>query len=230
MYTNSNLAKKMNYQTSIAASVLLQCKTVVEKEDFVSTGILTYAEGDVIEVEIAEYKLFDLGKPVKLTVYSKAGIYVFHTMVVAKDRGAIMVLNPPDNRKKFKEQRETTRVQVDCKGILLRDHASKDNPDNEPIALSLKNISLSGMGLAVYAYEPIPVGSQMSVRVDIGFPLTCRVEIIRCEFIGQGHYYGVRMLSLTSEQTSAIRAFIVKTQTVTYFSKKKDDASKAAEE
>ena len=68
-------------------SILVHCRTVVEKKDYVSTGILTYAEGDMVEVEIGDYQLFDLGTIVKLTIYTPAGIFMFNTTVIAKDEG-----------------------------------------------------------------------------------------------------------------------------------------------
>ncbi|MFD2615629.1 PilZ domain-containing protein [Paenibacillus gansuensis] len=222
-------SKKTNYQSEIAASVLLDCKTVVEKDDFVSTGVLTYAEGDIVEVEIAEYKLFKLGSPVKLTIYSPAGIHVFHSTVIARHNGAIMVINPPENKRKFRDKRESPRVPADRKGHFKSPHESTLFSKGEPVALQLKNVSLSGMGLTVFDYDRLPAGTRLDLTLDIGFTLECPVEVVRCEPLQQGFYYGVQLLDLTPEQSQGLRAFILRSQAETYFKTKEVERDKREE-
>ena len=48
--------------------VLIDSRAVLGKDDFVATGVLTYAQGDIIEIELPEYDVFQLGDKVKMTV------------------------------------------------------------------------------------------------------------------------------------------------------------------
>lgn len=210
------------------SGILLNSRTVVEKRDFVSTGILSYAEGDILEVEISDYKAFDLGDTVKLTVYSPGGIYTFQSTVVAKDHGAIMVINPPQNRNRFTEKRENPRVDVNQEGFLL----SIQEPDagiqvlKEQVALEVQNISVSGVGFILPHDMKLSTHALADVRLNLGFEMPCQLEIIRHDPMENGNYYGARYVDIASDKANALRAFVLKKQVENRFSSKRDDFKK----
>jgi c-di-GMP-binding flagellar brake protein YcgR len=205
------------------AGVLLHSRTVVEKKDFVSTGLLSYAEGDILEVEIPEYKIFDLGDSVKLSVYSAAGIYTFQSTVVAKDNGALIVINPPQNRRRFIEKRENPRIEVNEKGTLhsiISTQTNEKQPFGAGVGLTVHNISVSGLGFAIKEDLDLGQSTVIEADLDLGFKMPCVAEIVRREKIEVGYYYGARYMEMEPDKANSLRAFVLKKQVESYFSKK----------
>ncbi|MNI07572.1 PilZ domain protein [compost metagenome] len=213
------------------ASVMIDSKTVVEKKEYVATGVLTYALGDIIEIEIPQFSVFNLGDKIKITVYSKTGIFVFESTVVAKDNGSLIILNPPENRRKFIEKREYARVDVNHTGYLhrMQDNAKRREQRFEaPIDFMINNISMSGIGFTLNYDLHLNHQSQLEVELDLGFKLTCVAEIVRAESKQTGIYYGVRYLDLPKEQSNPLRGFILRNQVETYFVQKKEEKHRQA--
>jgi c-di-GMP-binding flagellar brake protein YcgR len=211
--------------------ILINCETVVEKEGFVSTGVLTYVFGDIIEIEIPQYDVFKLGDKAKITVYSKSGLFVFETTVVAKEYGSLIVINPPENRKRFSEKREFPRIPVKSKGVLRALSDPKRNQKQsfaEPIDFALENISMNGLGFSLALDVGINSESHLEVELDLGFPLSVVTQIVRKEKLDSGTYYGAEYIEVPREKTNALRAFILKNQVEMYFVKKRDDKHKKA--
>jgi c-di-GMP-binding flagellar brake protein YcgR len=204
------------------SGILLNSRTVVEKKEFVSTGILTYAEGDIVEIEMSEYKAFDLGDVVKLTVYSPGGIYTFQSTVVAKDDGALMVINPPHNQKRFAEKRENPRVSVSHNGQLLAVHHGNGQEEELPeeLLLDIRNVSVSGLGFYLQSEVKLDTSMTAEVKLDFGFEVDCKLEIIRSEPGETGVYYGARYVDMPFEKANALRAFVLKKQVEQHFSAK----------
>jgi c-di-GMP-binding flagellar brake protein YcgR len=211
--------------------ILINCETVVEKEDFVSTGVLTYIFGDIIEIEIPQYDVFKLGDKAKVTVYSKSGLFVFETTVVAKEYGSLIVINPPENRKRFTEKREFPRISVKNKGVL---HALSDPKRNqkqsfaEPITVALENISMNGLGFSLALDLGINSESHLEMELDLGFSLSVVTQIVRKEKKDSVTYYGAEYVEVSKDKTNTLRAFILKTQVEMYFVKKREDKHKKA--
>jgi c-di-GMP-binding flagellar brake protein YcgR len=212
---------------------LIDSKTVVEKKDFVSTGVLTYVMGDIIEVEISQFDVFKLGDSVKLTIYSKTGLFVFDTTVIAKADGSLIVLNPPENQRKFIEKRETPRVSVESRGLLNVAGVSSNTNKlsfEEPIHFLLDNISMIGLGFTLADEIEINLQSRMEVELHLGFSMPCVIQIVRKVKHPAGVYYGAKYVELPKDKTTALRAFILKNQVETYFLKKHEDTHKDAVE
>lgn len=205
--------------------ILLQSRIMVEKKDFVSTGILTYAEGDIIEIEISEYKAFELGDKVKLTVYSPGGVYVFESTVVAKDHGALMVINPPSNQSRFAEKREHPRVKVNQSGVIvsIKETRGVERLLQNKVELTVHNLSISGLGFTVLENIGLDTNSTVNVALDLGFTLQCAAEIIRSETTPEGYYYGARYVDLTPDKANSLRAFILKMQVESHYTLKKEE-------
>lgn len=217
------------------ADVMIDSKAMLSKDDYVATGVLTYALGDIIEVELPEYDKFSLGDKCKMTVYTKSGLFVMETTVVAKEQGSVIVLNPPENRRKFTEKREFPRVDVKNEGLLfgLQDKYKRNKHQfDEPIRFSIKNISVNGLGFTIHENvmleKVIQKQSQLEVELILGFLVPCTMEIVRQEKTANGWYYGASFIRVPEEKTNALRGFILKNQIETYFVQKRDHATKKA--
>ncbi len=217
------------------ADVMIDSKAMLSKEDFVATGVLTYALGDIIEVELPEYHVFALGDKCKMTVYTKSGLFVMDTVVVAKEQGSLIVLNPPENRRKFTEKREFPRVDVKNEGLLFalqdRNKRLKHHFDT-PIRFSIKNLSINGLGFTIsenaMLEKVIQKNSQLEVELILGFLVPCTMEIVRQEKTNDGYYYGASFVSIPDEKTNALRGFILKNQIETYYIQKQENETKKA--
>ncbi|GGG26455.1 flagellar brake protein [Paenibacillus abyssi] len=206
--------------------ILLDSKVVVEKKSYVSTGVLTYVLGDFIEVEMPQFDEFRLGEQVKLIVYTKSGMFVFESTVVAKDKGSLIIINPPSNQKKFIEKREHPRVSTAHTGLLHAVHHFNHNsrlPMEVPVHFAVNNISMGGLGIVLEDDLGFQKISRLEMELDLGFSLRCLTEIIRSENSAQGTFYGVRYIDLSKEETCALRAFILKIQVEDYYKQKKQD-------
>ncbi|MEX2459721.1 MAG: PilZ domain-containing protein [Paenibacillaceae bacterium] len=207
-------------------SILVHCRTVVEKKDYVSTGILTYAEGDMVEIEIGDYHVFDLGNIVKLTIYTPAGIFMFNTTVIAKDEGFLILINPPENRRKFSEKRKEMRVEVERHGALYGHWLQGDQEKkifSQPIKVLVSNISQTGIGFIMQSNLKLNQGEHVDIAVDIGVKLTCKAEIKRMDETAAGTLYGGEIKDISAEHNKALRAFVLKSQVLHRSTHKKVD-------
>lgn len=210
-------------------SVLVHCRTVVEKKDYVSTGVLTYAEGDMVEVEIGDFQLFALGSIVKLTVYTPAGMFMFNTTVIAKEEGYLILINPPENKRKFLDKRKETRVEMNQIGHIcgLWTIGSKEKLALvKPIIIAVKNISQCGIGLTVIGELTLSAGEHIEITADIGITINCVVKIIRKDLIGDEIQYGAEIVNIPNEQNIALRAYILKSQVELRSSLKRTETQK----
>ncbi|WP_276357803.1 PilZ domain-containing protein [Cohnella caldifontis] len=194
--------------------ILLHCRTVVESQNFVTTGLMTHVEGELFEVEISEYDAFELGEKVKLTVYTPAGIQSFPSNVFAKYEGAIALIQPPEMHKRFHEKREHPRVEV--KGSLrIMDIVDKDGQSKtleEPLEVPLKNISVSGLGFQVPDMPELFRSAKLKASVALGFEFSCELEIVRREKQEDGVECGAVMRVLEPEMMRPLRALILRQQ------------------
>lgn len=206
-------------KNKIESSVsLVHSRTVIESGDYVSTGVLSYIEGDIIEIEISEYLRFHLGHAVKLTIYSPVGVQLVQTTIVAKDEGVLIVLNPPSFRQKFVDRRAEPRIDVQHVG-WIRPKAdqlfSLSNEGDETsaasnIPLEILNISMSGVGFLYKHQTKLAAGMQLGLQLELGTTIACQAEIIRFELWESGLYYGAKFTLFPDEKIGALRAFILK--------------------
>lgn len=212
-------------------NILIDCKAVVERKDFLSTGVLTYAQGDIIEIEIPQYEAFRLGDKVKVIIYTKTGMFVFDSAIIAKELGSLIILNPLENRKKFSEKREEARIDIQQNGFLrgLNDMARKrKHIFDEPIGIAVNNISMSGVGFMLSNDIGLIEKAHLEIELDLGFIIPCVAEIMRREVTAEGYYYGVRYVDIQQDKLNALRGFILKNQIETYFVRKKEEMHRKA--
>jgi c-di-GMP-binding flagellar brake protein YcgR len=206
--------------------IKMQSKTVVMKKDYVTTGVLTFVEGDIFEVEIQDLKSFALGDQVKITIYSAGGIHVFETHVVAKDRGSLILLNPPENQNKFAERREHPRVQVAEQGKLYAviDSLTRQRKAlEEPLNLTVNNVSISGIGFTLFENVDLKISTQLEMELELGATLQVTAEIVRREKAEYGHYYGAQFIDIAPDKLISLRAYVLKHQVEMYYRKKEQD-------
>jgi c-di-GMP-binding flagellar brake protein YcgR len=204
---------------------LLEAKTMLAKRDFVSTGILTYAEGDIFEVEISEWQLFHLGDKIKVTMYSRIGIHTFESTVIAKDSGGVMFINPPELQRKFMDKRQHQRIEVSQVGLI---HTIFETPGLEgtPLTMSIPfnitDISLGGVGFVLLPGErEFATPMQVGVDLDLGFVLSTITEIIRKNPANEGIFYGAKFKAMPPEKIVSLRACIFRVQVANHFTQKR---------
>ncbi|WEK55172.1 MAG: PilZ domain-containing protein [Candidatus Cohnella colombiensis] len=194
-------------------NVLLHCRTVVEKQNFVATGLMTRVEGELFEIELNEFDLFELGETVKLTIYSPAGIQTISSIVFAKYDGVISLLQPPTLMKRFKEKREHPRVQIN--GNAFVSHIVDEGQElilPEPLQLVIQDISLSGLGFVGPDSPYFSRNSKLRAKVQIGFEFSCGLEVVRRDKQDDGLLIGAKMDVSDQEVMRALRATILRQQ------------------
>jgi hypothetical protein len=198
----------------LSLNVLLHCRTVVEGKNFVTTGVMTHVEGELFEVELHEFAQFELGEPVKLTVYSPAGIQSMSSIVFAKYEGAIAVLQPPDMHKRFKERREHPRVDIEGSAEIVRilNVAGEEMPLGDSVSLAVHDISISGLSFSGPEAPHFMNKSRLTARVEIGFAFECELEIVRRERQDNLIHCGAKMHVLEPEMLRPLRALILRQQ------------------
>lgn len=187
----------------------------VEKDTYISTGVISYIEGDIIEIELPQARLYKPGDPVKLTVYSANGFLNLISSVLAHDSGVIMVFNPPENQR-LSTRRLYPRIEVRDTGRILALRTAENGPNvtNEPMGFELRNISLGGVGFSMRQKDP---GFRMTMIADIeidfqGF-LPCTVEISRFHLLEDGALYvGARLLAIAPERLNILRGYVLRMQ------------------
>jgi len=195
-------------------NTLLNCRTVVESQNFVSTGLLSHAEGELFEIEIREFDAFELGEKVKVTVYSPAGIQTFSSMVFAKYEGVISVIQPPQLQKRFVEKRAYPRV--DVKGSLTISKIVTPQGEvktlEEPLVASLRNISVLGVGFEAEYLPELERSARVDAVADVGFTFDCELVIARREKLPDKYMYGATMHVVEPEMMRPLRALILRLQ------------------
>lgn len=199
--------------------VLLYCRTVVETGDYVSTGVTTYAEGDLVEVELDEYERFQLKEPVKVSVYSPVGLLVFRSTVIAVAVGSIVVMNSRQLAERFGDVRKHPRIQIHAPGSLFAD-------DAQPLDITAENISLGGVGFKVFDDRDIASVCRLDLPLSEEFRMKCQIEIVRKEEKDSHLYIGAKFHPLPDQLCQSLRAFIMRRQVELYYAFKKEEQRK----
>jgi len=202
---------------------LLESRAMLEKKDFVSTGMLTYAEGDLFEIEISEWQLFHLGDNVKVTIYSPFGILTFESTVIARDSGGVMIINPPDIQRRFLDRRQHPRIDVSQAGTIqaIYQEPFRSKPLESPITLTVKDISLGGIGFLLQSGErEFLQTSHLGIELDLGFTMVSKAEIMRKSPSEEGVFYGAKFIEVPPDKMTSFRAFILRVQVEHYATQK----------
>ncbi|KIL38156.1 hypothetical protein SD70_28170 [Gordoniibacillus kamchatkensis] len=223
--SSNNGSKKQPATKSNPFGIKMHSKTVVMKKDYVTTGVLAYVEGDIIEVETYDLKSFELGDQVKVTIYSSGGIHVFESHVVAKDRDSLIILNPPQNDNKFAERREHPRLQVfeEGKAYAIIDATKRREQLEEPLHLTVNNVSISGIGFTLLDNIELTSLMQLELEVNIGSAMNVTAEIVRREKAEFGYFYGAQFVDLAADKLTSLRAYILMHQVESHYRKKEEE-------
>jgi c-di-GMP-binding flagellar brake protein YcgR len=198
------------------SAILIDSRTVVEKKQFVSTGILSHIEGDLIEIQVTPSSAFKLGEPVKMTIYSPIGMFTYLSSVIAVDSESIVVVNPPDLQKKFPERREHVRVDVNGTGIIQEvgyGLMGMKRVDPDPIHIDIRNISLGGIGFRLTEQKlELMESTVLRMELDIGTRLPCTGTVVRVDAEESLPAYGVKFLEVENSRVNTLRAFVLRVQ------------------
>lgn len=204
--------------------VLMYCRTVVETGDYVTTGVTTYAEGDLIEVELSEFERFRLKEAVKVSVYSPVGLLVFRSTVIAIAEGSIVVLGSRQIAERFGDVRKHPRIQILAPGHLF----VGDEPEAEGSAVDItaENISLGGIGFKVFEDLDIRQVCKLDLPLNDELRVTCDIEIVRKEEKDTHLYFGAKFHPMPGPLAQSLRAFIMRRQVDLYYAHKKAEQRK----
>lgn len=205
---------------------VIESKTVLEKKQFVSTGILTYIEGDIVEVEISDWQVFFLGDSLKVTIYSPLGILTFESTIVAKDIGSVIILLPPEIQKRFMDKREHPRVEVSQTGTINTAFQTATRQKaielSSPIQFVTTDISMGGIGFVLQIGEQdLHKFMHIEVEIELGFTLPSYLELIRKTPVEDGMFYGAKLIDTPQDKLISLRSFIMRAQVANYFKQKK---------
>jgi len=216
-------ASSSDNQAGYDITVLIDAKAVVEKKNYIATGTVTYVAGELLEIEFPQYDHFALGEKVKMMIYAKGGIYVFESTVIAKDSGSIVVLHPPENRRKFQDKRQDPRVPVKEKALLLSLYEFTRNTErkfSDPPVIQLDNISKSGIGLVLNLDMPLQPRNQLHLQLDLGVRFECRTEIIHLRPVEGGIRCGTRIIEIPDNYANWLRSYLLRRQVENYYTEK----------
>jgi c-di-GMP-binding flagellar brake protein YcgR len=199
--------------------VLMYCRTVVETGDYVTTGVTTYAEGDLIEVELPEFERFALKEAVKISVYSPVGLLVFRSTVIAVGEGSILVLGSPQIAARFGEVRQHPRIHIALPGFLYADGRAEDAPIN----ITAENISLGGIGFKVFEEFDLSGICRLDLPLNEQLRLACGIEIVRRENRDTHLFFGAKFLELPADLFQSLRAYILRRQVDLYYEHKRTE-------
>lgn len=215
-------------KAAISSKALLHSRTVVEKEGYVSTGTLAHIEGEMMEIEMSEFKSFELGNPVLLTIYSPVGTQRIQTSVIAKAEGSITVIFPAGLLVGQDEKRESPRFEVTQYGTIKRKmRESRQKKDgtvlwfeaDDHIDLTVRNISSTGIGFTMMG-PALNEEERLEAVIMLGFELHCTLEIIRKESDKDQTFYGARFHDINDQQQRALRAYLLREQIAAYYRRK----------
>ncbi len=206
---------------SVSLGVFLHCRTVVEKQTqtYVTTGVITGVEGELFEIEVGDFQQFQLGEPVKLTIYSPVGIKTFQSVVFARYHGAIAVIQPPALQMKFGDKREHVRIETAGTVVIagLADgEGSFSGLAEEPLECPLRDISVGGVGFYVPDTLELAKGTRLQATIRVAFEFSCELVVIRRDRYEDRWICGARILLPDEETLRSLRAFILRQQVDKY--------------
>lgn len=194
-------------------AVAVGSKVSVEKKEFIATGIVSYVEGDILEIELPQYKQYLLGDEVKITVYSSNGFLIMHSSVIAKDYGFIMIINPAENQR-LTQRRQHPRVNVDVKGVLTGANWKSESVEkwDRPIPIQIQNLSIGGAGFILEAECDIRAAMFLDAEFYLGTGVSCGLQVTRKHLSDEKTYVGAQFTNISKEQLTMLRGFILRNQ------------------
>lgn len=187
----------------------------VEKDMYVSTGVVTYVEGDILEIKLSHARLYEKGEPVKLTIYSAKGFQILSSSVIALDDGVLTVFNPPENQRLI-NRRQHPRVDVEDTGRICALRNSLDGEDvlDETRSFLLRNLSIGGAGFVLHDARGLQISMIADIELDIiNGIIPCTVEITRMQGLDDGRFYvGAKIVRMEQAHMSTLRGYILRIQ------------------
>jgi c-di-GMP-binding flagellar brake protein YcgR len=220
----------MSYQYTINEKLLPGSYTVVEGQDSLHTGTLSYLEGDIFEVQMSKRGLFKVGETVKVIIYAKDGVFNFDTTVIAAKTGMFIFLLPPDIQKRFSNKRSDPRVETNQRGVVYQITDTTGTTDlDEPIEVKILNVSLGGIGFSAPEDSALRAGVRVMMNMELGTLLPCLIEVIHKLNAGKENRFGGKFVDPSPEMLTSVRSFIL-TQQIRYRGEEYDSRDQATKE
>jgi hypothetical protein len=188
----------------------------VHTKSLTITGNITLMDGELLEIEFTADPLFDLKTEVGCTIYSPDGIMAFETFVFAKMNCRLFLIVPEHIQKKLLHRRKEWRIPLTGTfGALTAYRMKKANKTvhcSEPVPLQILDISSTGAKIGFAENLPIEVDDWLDTYLDLGSPITARIEVKHIQQQSSGIHLGGAFVDLEAAARSGIRAFILEQQ------------------
>ncbi len=178
-------------------------------------GKLTYEEGDLVEVDLAESVDIGVGKPVDcLLARNYEEIYNFNGVVLARNDTRLLLFIPPTESDYRLQRRRYPRFDTKAKGWVTSCEAfhSKDLFDQQSVEI----INLSLGGLAFRCNKELNSKHQFKLYIDLSYnqsggTLCADVEIIHTRKAND-YLYGCKVTGITSRNLYMLRRYLLQRQ------------------
>lgn len=183
---------------------------MLEIAGFVSTGIVSHIEGDIIEIDNDNAETYGLGQSAKVVIYAKGGLINFESAIVGKTAGTVIILNPPEIKNSSLQRRQNFRVPVSIQGTVDSIIDGKGIPLvlDQPVPIHVLDIGLGGIAFHIPEYELNP-GSVLKAELPIGEQVESYHLLVLHSRTGEGNLrvHGCKFQSISDEQLQTLYAF-----------------------
>ncbi|KRE49531.1 flagellar brake protein [Paenibacillus sp. Soil522] len=191
---------------------LVGCFVTLEGTKNLHSGKVSFAEGEVFEIEFPQSKYFAPGDVVKVTIYTPEGMFFFDTSVIAQGFKELFLLFPSDIYSQFLKRRKFPRLKVTISGTihLINDDGNSDQKSQQELPVEIHDISQGGIGFS--SNLPIPTNSLLSIIIQLDTPISCILEVVHKREHKDSKFFGCDFKDLSPNQMIALRSWILRKQ------------------
>ncbi|WP_339062031.1 PilZ domain-containing protein [Tepidibacillus marianensis] len=194
---------------------MLGSRIICEGKSLKTEGIVKYAEGHFIVVELL-LTPYEVGQSLHCKIFGYQSTRSFQTTVVGKKNDHIIINAPSEIREQWMISRETLRFPIDMEGQISAVSFSGTKPLVElmqPYSVHVHDISEGGIGFSSPNY--IREGAIALIHfLLLNEKMYLEIEIVQYKYptSDKRFYYGGKFKDLTSPSYQIIRTFTFQSQ------------------
>jgi len=197
---------------------LLGYQIFIEGLTYKEHGIISFAEGNYLEVQMFVPKQLTIGDNVQCRIVGESShpLELFFTHIVAKKKDSIILLLPSTLKERWIIAREAPRIRLQGEGSISAVSFNGGRPLIEltkPSAITLHDISEGGIGFSTDLYIRENGLAQLCFKLT-GKKIYIEVQINKLTFDikEQVTYYGASFTDDNSTYREIIHSYIVQNQ------------------
>ena len=198
-----------------SASSIIDSRIIINNGSFASTGKVSYFEGDIIEGEFTDYHLFEIGKKARVTIHTSNEVFVFFSVILAKDNGLLILLHPPEHTIYPTDRRISPRVPYQINALMKAVKPAILTikvPLGIPLPMEIKNVSLTGIHFTTLNNIGMKKDYHADIELQLGTLLINEIAIVRVVDQQDCVNYGATFLNLQTDQLIELKSFLLLTQ------------------